>query len=330
MRKLGKGGKENNLLIILIIGGLLLAYFGNIGGLQDWISSLGSKSSSSSNEPSQSTMGTCPSDGITTYTLNVQDALTSTATNVDVEYFIFNGNKLIKEGTTGSDGSVDVDLTCGKDYTLLIINTTTTSGCYPVTKSLSARTSADTVNAEVIRFGGADIVQIENPLVPGLREASFVAGTISFRLKFKENETDRGYNKPVILCQANITSVESVKVNSFDNGKSVIDATSLIPDRILATSGYKFYAFQYPEMLTEDDGTVTANLAAKAKASDTPGTTDAITCYLADSATWKTSAYKTTSSITEAFKEGLENTENSEDVGGYDATANYYYFNGTL
>jgi len=99
---------------------------------------------------SNAALAQCPTDGTTTYTLNVQDELATTATNLDAEYFFFNGNKLIKEGTTGSDGTVNVDVACGKDYNLLLINTTAGSGSYGKVIELKARSSDDTVNAELV------------------------------------------------------------------------------------------------------------------------------------------------------------------------------------
>ena len=161
--KMNNKGEANMLLIVgLVVVGLFLAYQG--GYLNNFLGGLDSGSGSGV-EPTDVTTKQCPTTGISTYTINVQDELASTATNVDAEYYLFNGQKLIKEGTTGSDGTVDVDVTCGKDYQLLLLNTTATagSGAYSKILDLKARTAADTINAELVMFGNGLINAIQNP-----------------------------------------------------------------------------------------------------------------------------------------------------------------------
>lgn len=319
-------------VVVAVLIGLAL-YFFNVGGFKNIVSSWSTPSVPSGGGSGAGTGGLplnmvdCPTDGTTTYTLNVQDELTSTATNVDSEYFIFNGNKLIKEGTTGSDGTVDVDVACGKDYKLLLLNTTAGTGSYAKFVDLQARISSDTVNAKITRFGTGKVVGIENPSDPaGNANVSLVAGgSKNFLIKIVANYTERGFNKPIIMCQANISSIKLITLAKFSDGTDPVVVTTL-PKRITATAGYAYYAWAYPKMLSPASGVISSSGTITVLSSVTPSEADSMSCKLIDQATWKVSNYKTTSSIDEGFKEGPENSETLADVGGSDSPASSYYF----
>lgn len=327
MNKSGKGDLMTVLVWVAIA--LVVAYVANFNGFQDTVAGWMDKDSSSGSGDNQVDLisANCPTDGTSTFTVNVQDALTSTATNVDSEYYVFNGNKLIKEGTTGSDGTVDVDVACGKDYKLLLLNTTADDGAYSKIVDLKARISEDTVNEELVRFGNAKILGIENPADPSRNaNVSLSAGaTKNFDIKFVANLTDRGYNKPIIMCQVNISSIQKVELGSFSDGSAVTAVTAL-PKRITASAGYQYYAWEYPKMLTPAQGVITASGSITALASVTPSELDSMTCKIVDQATWKTSGYKTTTSIEAGFLTGPENTETLADVGGADSSTASYNF----
>lgn len=328
-----KGEAKGGTIVMIVLIGLVVAYLGNFGGFADKINSWGGTddTGNNGNDLTDTTTKDCPTTGISTFTINAQDELTSSATNVDVEYYFFNGQKLIKEGTTGSDGTVDVDVTCGKDYKLLLLNTTAGSGkgIYAKILDVSARISADTLNAELVKFGEGKILGIENPADPArLANVSLVAGeTKNFYLKFNANATERGYNRPIIMCEVNVSAISSVSIGSFSDGTSVVSVASL-PKRITATAGDTYYAWEYPKMLTSNSGLIIASGSITALSSVTPSTTDTMACKMVDQATWKTSGYKTSTSIDEGFKTGPENTETLSDVGGPDASVvSYTYVN---
>jgi hypothetical protein len=312
-------------VLVWIVVALVVAYVANFNGFQStvngWmnhenkeISTLGAN------------LGTCPSSGITTYTLNVQDALASTATNVNAEYFVFDGSKLVKEGTTGTTGTTTFDLNCGGNYNVLLMNSTSVIGYYSQVKSLSPSQSSDTVTASLTRYGQAKILGIENPADPA-RAGNTTLGASAvkqFDLKFVANQTERGYNSPIILCQANVTSVANVNIGSFSDGTPV-SSVVVLPKRVTAAAGYVYYAWEYNKMLTPVMGVITASGSITATSS-TPLGTDAMTCKLVDQATWKTASYKTASSIDAAFKTGAENTETLANVGAADTDAVSFQF----
>lgn len=318
-----KSGKtEIGTVLAWIAIALVIAYVANFNGFQGTVNGWFDKGEAPSTPGSVLVTDTCPTDGTTTYTLNVQDALTSTATNVNAEYFVYNGNKLIKEGTTGTDGSVSFDVACGKDYKVVLLNTTANIGYYAATLDLSPRISEDTINAELIGFGQAKILGIVNPSANANAieqwNVNLPAGAVKqFEIKFAANRTEDGFNKPIIMCQANITAIQSLSIGSFSDGTPVTTVTTL-PKRVSASAGYQYYAWEYGKMLTPTVGVITASGSITALASTTPSTTDYISCILVDQATYKTAGYKTASSIADGFKSGPENVETLADVGGYD------------
>lgn len=333
MKKINKKAQGDGMKIIgiiLVLG--LVAYVFNFGGFADTVSGWGGDADGLdgiTDEPTSDSTKNCPTTGTSTYTINVQDELTASATDVDAEYFIFNGNKLIKEGTTGSDGTVDVDMTCGKDYKLLLLNTTagTGNGLYSKILDIQARVAEDTINAELVTFGEGKILGIENPADPSRNaNVSLEAGaTKQFELKFVANKTERGYNRPILMCEVNVSAISTVSVGSFSDGTSVVSVDSL-PKRVTATGGDTYYAWEYPKMLTPSVGVITASGSITALGSVTPSTTDDMTCKIIDQATWKTSGYKTATSIDDAFKTGAENVQTLADVGGPDSSTSSYTY----
>lgn len=335
---LSKTGKtEMTTVLVWVAVALLLAYVVNFNGFQNTVNNLfGSRDVPSTSGNVNVGRGTppelasCPTTGTTTYTLNVQNALTSTATNVIAEYFVFDNNKLVKEGVTDSTGTASFEVSCGKNYKLVLLNSTIGTGLYSKVIDLQARTARDTVNEKLVAFGGARILSIENPADPARSpNVSLSAGaTKNFELKFVANVTDRGFNRPIIMCQANVTSIQRVAIGSFSDGTQVVPVTNL-PRRVTASAGYQYYAWEYPKMLTPTMGVITASGSITAQSSTAPSTSDSMSCRLVDQATWKTSSYKTASSPEEAFKTGPENTETLADVGAPDSSVAFLYFTST-
>lgn len=310
--------------VIVVLG--LVAYAADFGGFQGKLDGFFGKSSSSTPTAPLNT-GECPSDGTTTFTLYTPDKLASTATDVIAEYYVFDGDSLEKSGVTSS-GSATIDLTCGKQYSAIALNTTTgQKGAYAVEFTLDAKNAKQSETVQLVQVGGAKILGIENPADPSrIANVSLTAGTTkNFDLKFAANETERGYNRPIIMCQVNITSIKSVSIGSFSDGSPVVAVTNL-PKRVSATANYQYYAWEYPKMLDPSIGVITATGSIVSQSSITPSSTDTMSCKLVDQATWKKSNYKSLSK-TSGFLMGAENTETLADVGAADSTAASLNFN---
>jgi hypothetical protein len=318
-----KNGESQILTILVwvaIIGGAL--YLLNIGGFQAKVNGIFTNSDSGNNNGNvnlPTDTSNCNADKVTTYTINVQDALASTATSVYPEYLIFNGNMLVQEGTLSSSDKT-VELTCGKDYSMLLVNTTTSSGAYGKIVDLQARLAQQTINEEIVRFGGAIINGIVNPSdtsAVGVQNMTLLAsGNHDFNVVFRENVTEKGYNKPILMCQGNQTSIQNIALIGFSDNSGAVQGTPYTQavKSVQANSGYIYYAWEYPKMMTQQTGPVTAKLNAQATNS-APAVGDGITCVVIDQADWKTSNYKTATSIDQAVKVGPENAETNSDIG---------------
>lgn len=285
---------------------------------------LGTSTPSSSGQTDTNLVtNTCPSSGKTTVVLNTQDALATTATNVNAEYYLFDGATLAYSGKTAS-GTASFDVTCGKTYKAVVLNTTATSGAYAEYFDVDAYTASKTFNKQLVQFGGALINSIQNPNDPSrLANVSLVAGaTKSFEIYFSANVTAKGYNKPVIICSANVTTITDVKIASFSDGTVPVKVST--PKRITAEQGDQLYAYEYPKLLEPSVGTIVARGSLTADKSTAPATTDTITCRLVDQATWKSASYQS-KSLDAGLVTGPENTEDANsDVGALDSSTSSY------
>jgi hypothetical protein len=312
---------------VIIIG--VVAYIANFGGFKgtvdNLLSGVGNDNNNNNNEPVLTDTAECPTDGTTTFTINIQDALATTASSKYPEYYVFNGNQLIKEGTLSSSANT-VSLTCGKDYQALLINTTAGdgNGLYPKVVDLKARVAQQTVNDKMYLTGDAKIFKIIN--VQEGESSTYYnnmslgkSTTKNFRIMFNANTTARAYNQPIILCQVNVTEIQTLSLTSFSDGKTPVAVQSL-PKRITARTGNQYYGWEYPGMLDPTqpvvyaDGSITSTSTGPVAAASSN-----MSCLLVDQQMWKTSQYKTATSIAEGFKTGPENTENLADVGAPDS-----------
>lgn len=337
LNKRGKVEIATVLVWVLIVGAI--AYVANFGGFQETVNGFlggGTTTTPSGTTPSNVLTDTkdCPTSGKTTYTINTQDALSSTATSLYPEYYIFNGNMLIKEGTLSTTDNT-IDLSCGKDYEVLLINTTsytsgpissTNTGIYPKVVTLKARIAEQTLNEKLYSIGEGKIFKIVN-LAEGDGSTYYANMTLApsseknFNILFGQNMSEKAFRSPLIICDVNVTEIASISISSFSDGTPV--ETVSVPKRLTSTAGRTKYAWGYTGILDLTKGPITAVGTVKATANiatvANAGNAQNMSCTLVDRTMWKTASYKTASSIAEAFPEGAENAENLADVGGDDS-----------
>ena len=315
-KKMNKSAKvtTGTILIVLVALGAL-AYFTNFGGFQDWISG-----TSTPAPTGDIGTGVCPSSGQTQFTINTNGALETTATAINPYYYIFDGNKLVANGQMAS-GTKVFDLACGKTYKAILLDETVRSGFYSQTLDLVGDDSSKAYNVQLYEFGQVKIVNIKNPVDPtGLSNISAGLGaTKDFVIQFTENESASAYNRPLILCEVNTSSVTSVTL-----GGGVVSATK--PSRVSTTANYQTYAWEYPKLLKSTDALVELPGKITFSSSTTPSSTDTMSCKIADQATWKKADYQILS-MDEGFVTGAENSETIADVGGQDTAASTISFN---
>jgi len=294
--------------VILIAALLIAAYVFNVGGFKDLITP--------PIEPIEP-VGRCPSSGLTEVTLNTQEALASSATDSNVAYYAYDDGVLVKEGATGSDGTVSFDLECGvgKTYSLLILNeSAATTGIYPSTHTIDASGSVDVLNVKTYEYGQLDIANLGSSIDPtGAANVTAGAGkTCGFTITFTSNESAAAFNKPLIMCETNVTSV----VDVFLTGATIADTKA--PVRLTAASGYEYHAFEYDKMLLSTDASVMLSGKIEFSTSSAPVTTDGMNCTIIDQTKFRVAEYKTLS-LVDGFIEAAENTETRASIGAPDS-----------
>jgi hypothetical protein len=313
MNKMGAGVSGG--MILLIVGALVAAYM-FIPAVQDIFKPA---------EPSAPIVGRCPSSGLTEVTLNTQEALASSATNSNVSYYIYDSGSLVKEGTTGSDGTVSFDVACGigQKYTMLVLNEKSTTGVYPQTVIVDASSATDIHNLKTYEFGQMHISNIGSSVDPA--ETHNVSGgagkTCGFVITFANNESASGYYKPLIMCEANSTSVSDIFING------VVKADAKKPTRISATSGWAYHVFELDRMLKSTEGAVKLTGTIQFSASNAPTNTDNMSCRIVDQSTFRVAEYKTLS-LSEGFLEAAE-TDSVGQVGAPDSNTFDLHFKGS-
>ncbi len=179
-------------LVILIILGVVAAYM-FIPAVQD----IFKPGVSVSDEVA---VGRCPSSGLTEVTLNSQEALASSATNSNVSYYVYDNGELMKNGITGSDGTVTFDLACGanKRYTMLTFNdVSTAAGIYPITTIVDASDAQEVINLKTYEYGQVNLANLGSSVDPAqsYQVAAGTGKTCGFVITMTANESAAAFNK---------------------------------------------------------------------------------------------------------------------------------------
>lgn len=277
--------------------------------------------------PDGASVDNCPSSGLTEVTINAQEALASTATAANVSYYIYDNGVLVKNGDTGDDGTVAIDLGCGigKTYTAFIVNEQTETGYYPQTISIEASNPTITKNLKMYEYGSMNLASVVSSSSPTGNE-SISVGTgknCGFTLTFSENESAAAYNKPLIMCLVNSTAVIDMTMTG------VTEVASKKPIRVTSPGNHQYYVFEYDSLLKSTDGAVKVNgkLQFTSSATVPSANTSNMSCILVDQASFRKAEYQTLK-ISEGFVEAAENSETIVDIGALDSNRKTLYFNG--
>ena len=313
-----KAGKVSVGVIILLVAIGVFAYATDLGGVKTYLT------------PSEEQIvptSRCPSSGLTEVTINTQEALASSATDAEVDYYVYDNSVLVKEGST-TTGTVSFDVECGvgKTYQMLVINETVAEGFYPQKVTVDASSAVDVHNFKMYQYGVPDISSIvasEDP--SGGKNVSGGAGRIvGFTVTFVNNESASAVNKPLILCRVNSTAVTDVTmsgVTEADTKKPVRDIT-VVP----TMASHQFYTFEYPELVKSTDAAikVSGKIQFSNSATFSDGAANNMTCAIIDQATYQVPNYNTLS-LSEGFLESTED-ETLTDVGAPDSGSDYVFF----
>lgn len=268
--------------------------------------------------------GNCPSSGLTEVTLNTQEALAATATDSYHQYFVYDSDGiLVTTGSGGSDGQSVFDVQCGvgKTYDVLVFNETAAVGFYAQTFSIDADDATFTENLKTYEYGAVDISNIGSSADPaGTSNVSSGLGkTCGFTITYTVNETASAFNKPLIMCESNITSVTDITMSG------VTPADSKKPTRISTATGRRYWVFEQDEMIKSTDAAQKVSGKIQFSATTTPLTLlGNMTCRIVDQTEFKKSEYQTLS-LNEGFIEAAEDDAKS-DIGAIDSDIEALWF----
>ena len=318
---MNKKGAMSGGMVILLIALLVLGYTQNWLGLKDLISPAPVPGS-----PGVPAVGKCPSSGLTEVTINAQEALASTATNANVSYYIYDDGTLVKEGDTGSDGTISVDVACaaGKTYSAIVLSEKLLTGFYRQEFTIDAGDATFTKNLKMYEFGQINVASVVSSADP-TGGANFSAGTgktCGFTVTFSNNESASGYDKPLILVLVNSTAVADITMDG------VTEATTKKPARITTPGGLQYYTFEYPGMIKSTDAAIKVSGKVQFSASMSVKNTaknENMSVIVIDQSTFRVAEYKTLS-LADGFLVAAENTQTQGLVGAPDsnrATSGY-------
>lgn len=316
MNKNGKGLSAGMILLIGVV--LVFGWTQNFAGVQDFFGPSGA----------DEVITKCSSSGLTEFTLNAQEALASTATNANVSYLIYEDGVLVKDGDTGSDGTVSIDLGCGvgRTYDAIIYNQQVDDGFYRQDITIDASGPTDTHNVKMYQYGTVDVASVVSSSDPtGAANISSGTGkTCGFTVTLSNNETASGYNKPLLLVLTNTSAVTDVTMDG------VTEVPLKRPIRISTIANSQFYTFEYDELLKSTDSAVKLNgkIVFSASASIPTGNVNNLSVQIVDQAEFKKSEYKTLS-MEAGLITAAENTDTITDVGGADSNIATVAFAGT-
>lgn len=313
-------------MIILILVAIVFVYTQNIFGLKDLLSP--APAPTLTGGTGTGTTG-CPSSGLTTLTINAQEALASTATDANVSYYIYDDSTLIANGDTGSDGAVNVDVACGvgKSYKGLVLNEKRHDGFYKQDFTIDATGPTDVKNFKMYQFGTIDVASVVSSASPSGND-SIAAGTgktCGWTITFSENESAAAYDKPLVLCLVNSTAVTDLTLT----GTKDVTGT-LKPVRISSPGGHQYYAFELGQMVKSTDSAIKLSgtiLFSSSQTVDGNSGKNNLSCLVVDQATYRVAEYKTLG-LEDGFRTAGENQETVADIGGGDSDRATLYFNG--
>lgn len=304
--------------LILVVIALVAAYMFNLGGIQDLFKVPEDKIA----------VDNCPSSGLTEWTLNAQEALASTATDANVSYYVYDNGVLVKSGDTGTDGTVSIDVECGrgKTYQALVLNENTTVGFYPQQVTIDASGPTDVSNLKMYEYGQVSVANVGSSSDP-TGDDNISAGTgknCGFTITFSNNESASGINKPLIMCLVNVSAVTDVTMSG------VTEASAKKPNRISAISNHQYYVFELDKLVKSTDSAIKVNGMIQFSSSASIVTTEGnnMSCIVVDQATYRKAEYKTLS-LSEGFVEAAENVETISDIGAPDSNRMTLEFAGT-
>ena len=317
-------GMTTGATILLIVALGALIYFGSTS---NWFG-LGTPATTTT--PNPNPQG--PSSGQTAVTILSTDALAATTTSAPATAYVFSadGSTFVSANTINS-ASTPFNVNYGNLYQVIAGNFSAgaSAGYYPVQFTINANSAALTKTIQLYKQGSVNMISVTSSADPaqGTNISAAVGKTCGFNVNFAENTTAAAYNSPLLMCQANVSSVTQVNMGS--NGIGVVPANNLAPSRVSATSGYTYWTFNIPKMVLSTDGTYKLSGSVVFNPTVAPATGDGITCIVVDQDAWINSNYQAMS-LSAGFQTNAQNMQTLADIGAPDSNSAKVTYNSSL
>jgi len=276
------------------------------------------------------TEGLAPADLTTSITINALDALATTPTAVDAQYYIFKSDgTFYKEGETGSDGQDTVDVQWGGSYKLIIYNESNVwgssgGGYIPEMTTFEANNEAGsikTINVALNKVGGLEISDVRDPVDLNGNISYSAGSTQGWELLYKVNVSNAAIYHPVLVVDYNQTGIDSDGVKVATEGWTKITC----PHRLTSASGRIKTCFEYNGIVTSAMGLQKISGSIKFDDTNSPGTGSVAEFKLIDTMMYREPDYKIAGE--KAFLYGQEDTQDN-DVGAGDSWSDVLGFAG--
>lgn len=255
-----------------------------------------------------------PSTGLTAVTLNTKDALSATDLNANVSYYIFSKDgKMVTSGTTVS-GTATKNVNYGADYDVIAFSDST---YYPARGSFSANaaTALSTLNLNPVSNATVNVYDDLTGTTGNI--SSGLSAQTGFRVHYSVTKASAALNKPVIVVDANATSVTDVSMVGLSKVTCPVRLAST------ASSGRMKICFQ-ADSITKATGTVIAKGSVLFSSFATPNTADTLGIIVID-----TQAYSDPNFVSmTGYHEGTENVNTRANVGASDSASATLYLDG--
>lgn len=278
----------------------------------------------------QTPQGLVPSDLTTTITLNTKDALATSPTNAEINWYVFKDTgEFYKEGSTSGDGQDSFDVQYGGSYKLIAYNDTSATsgvGFLPEETAFTADTgegSVKTVNMKLYKLGGLEISSARDPVDLNSQVDGDVAGTtVSIQVLYKVNVSNTAILNPIVRVQGNSSCIDADGVKVSTSGYTAIDC----PSRLTNVAAERDWCFKYAGVVKSGDGLRTVDGSIKFKDATACPTGDNVTISMLDEQMYRTPGYVTDGYLT-GFLKGAEDTSDT-DTGSVDSTTSKIGFAG--
>jgi hypothetical protein len=255
------------------------------------------------------TTSVVPSTGLTAITLNTKDALSPTDKDANVSYYLFTKDgKFYKSGST-SAGTATVNVNYGADYDLIAFSDST---YYPVKTAFNAdggMGAAQSINLALNPVSNITVSGVYDDVTGTTSNISAGLGAqTSFRILYKVTTASSATHSPVIVVDANQTSVQDVTLGSLTK--------VACPQRLTTSAGRKKICFQDSD-IKSSEGVRTVKGSVLFSASTTPSSVDGLFVIVIDTQGYLDPNYVVKGSS--GFHENTENLNTNAQIGATDS-----------